>query len=383
MTMKLHYIVPNGHYANGSSGLDSGVGKKIQYQKSSLEQQGVNIEICELSYSVTTPVKYIASYLESHHNFKKIVDNLDNSDIVYCRSLYPHISNWLFCKKYPSIKFVYELQSVERKELKSNISSAKSILSRIIASVLYCSDVVFGKSIKKHAAGLVSVTSEITDYNIKLTNNQSRYLTLGNGIDVTMNGIRDITSLSDSEIHVLCVAQIAKWHGIDRFIRGLHEHNAHYENSTKIVLHIVGDGPELPHLKDLTNNLGLNENVIFHGFKSGKELDEMFDLCHIAIGSLAGFRPGLTELSSLKSREYCARGIPFLMASKDADFPENWEYTQMVPANETPIDMNTVVDFANRVMADPEHPQKMRRYAEEHIDWMAKMKVLKEFLESL
>ena len=173
------------------------------------------------------------------------------------------------------------------------------------------------------------------------------------------------------------------WHGIDRFIRGLHEHNAHYANSTKIVLHIVGDGPELPHLKELTAELNQQDNVIFHGFKSGKELDEMFDMCHIAIGSLAGFRAGLTEFSSLKNREYCARGMPIIMASKDVDIPTDWEYVQMVPEDDTPIDMNTVVDFANRVMADPEHPQKMRRYAEEHLDWMAKMKVLKEFLESL
>ena len=173
------------------------------------------------------------------------------------------------------------------------------------------------------------------------------------------------------------------WHGIDRFIRGLHEHNAHYANSTKIVLHIVGDGPGLPHLKDLTNNLGLNENVIFHGFKSGKELDEMFDMCHIALDALAGFRKGLTEISSLKSREYCARGIPFIASSRDADFPDGWEYVQKIPDDESSIDMNLVIDFANRVMADPEHPQKMRKYAEEHLDWMAKMKILKEFLESL
>ena len=54
MFMILLYIVPNGHYANGSSGLDHGVGKKIQYQKNALEKQGANIEIYELSYSVTT-----------------------------------------------------------------------------------------------------------------------------------------------------------------------------------------------------------------------------------------------------------------------------------------------------------------------------------------
>ena len=137
-------------------------------------------------------------------------------------------------------------------------------------------------------------------------------------------------------------------HGIDYSIYSLHEYNAHYANSTKIVLHIVGDGPELPYLKELTDELGLNENVIFHGFKSGRELDEMFDICHIAIGSLAGFRVGLNELSSLKSREYCARGIPFLMASKDADFPDDFAWVQMVPANENLLDMNLVINFAER-----------------------------------
>ena len=173
------------------------------------------------------------------------------------------------------------------------------------------------------------------------------------------------------------------WHGVDRFIRGLHEYNAHYANSTKIVLHIVGDGPELPHLKELTAELNQQDNVIFHGFKSGKELDEMFDMCHIALDALAGFRKGLTETSSLKSREYCARGIPFIASSKDADFPDGWEYVQKIPDDESPVDMNTVISFANRVVTNPNHPQKMREYAEEHLDWNAKMKLLKEFLEML
>lgn len=33
--------------------------------------------------------------------------------------------------------------------------------------------------------------------------------------------------------------------------------------------------------------------------------------------------------------------------------------------------------------ADPGHPQKMRSYAEEHLDWSVKMKKLKGFLEAL
>ena len=172
------------------------------------------------------------------------------------------------------------------------------------------------------------------------------------------------------------------WHGIDRFIRGLQDYQSS-NNQIQINLHIVGDGPELPHLKELVSELNLEKNIIFHGYKYGEELNEMYKICHIALDSLAGFKRGLTEASSLKSREYCACGIPFLVSLNDADFPSNWEYTLRVSNDDTPINMNTVVEFANRVMADPEHPQKMRRYAEEHLDWMVKMKVLKEFLESL
>jgi len=95
------------------------------------------------------------------------------------------------------------------------------------------------------------------------------------------------------------------------------------------------------------------------------------------------YRKKLNELSTLKAREYCARGIPFIDAIPDADFPESWDYTQMVPATEDPIDMELVIAFADRVMADPDHPQKMHEYAKDHLDWLAKMKVLKEFLETL
>lgn len=72
-----------------------------------------------------------------------------------------------------------------------------------------------------------------------------------------------------------------------------------------------------------------------------------------------------------------------MMASKDSDFPENWDYIQMVPATEEPIDMNLVLAFAERVMEDSNHHKKMREYAETHLDWLAKMKVLKEFLISI
>jgi hypothetical protein len=47
------------------------------------------------------------------------------------------------------------------------------------------------------------------------------------------------------------------------------------------------------------------------------------------------------------------------------------------------VDLKKVSEFAHRVCRDPEHPQKMRTYAAEHLDWSVKMKTLKTFLETL
>jgi hypothetical protein len=150
-----------------------------------------------------------------------------------------------------------------------------------------------------------------------------------------------------------------------------------------IKLHVVGDGPEVPHLKKLSDNLKINDHIIFHGFNTGKDLDQIFNQCHIAIGSLAPQRKGYTMDSALKSREYCARGIPYIIVISDADFPNDFPYSLRLPADESPIDMDQVITFTSSVYQDPDHPQKMRQYASENLDWSVKMKKLKVFLEDL
>ncbi len=121
--------------------------------------------------------------------------------------------------------------------------------------------------------------------------------------------------------------------------------------------------------------------MVFHGFTTGNALDALFDQCHVAVGSLGIHRKGLTQTSELKAREYCARGIPYIIACADPDFPAGFPYILRLPADESPIDIEQVLAFAREVCADPDHPQKMRSYAEEHLDWSVKK--LKGFLEAL
>lgn len=264
---------------------------------------------------------------------------------------------------------ITEHQSIESRELLSN--------RRLL---LFLNEYLFAKKVRKEISGFVSVTREIADYELARSgNNHKPNLVNGNGIEVSSVPIRKIPVFDGKNLELLSVTQAAKWHGLDRLIKGI----AEYKGNVNVRLHVVGDGSEVPNLKKLVADLKLENSVIFYGFKTGKELDEFFDRCHIAVGSLGLHRIGVSEGSILKVREYCARGIPFIYGSEDSDFHKDFPYLLKVPGDETPIDVNAVLSFADRVLSDTEDSVKMRKYAEENLDWSIKMKRLVEFMNEV
>jgi hypothetical protein len=128
--------------------------------------------------------------------------------------------------------------------------------------------------------------------------------------------------------------------------------------------------------------LGIDDHVRFHGLKSGPELDAMFDEANIALDSLAIHRLHLLRSSSLKAREYCARGIPFVLASDDPDFPPELPFVHRVPSDDAPLDLSALVEFyAQLRQTTPKVHQQMRHYAEEHLTWKTKLEPLVHYLQ--
>ena len=78
----------------------------------------------------------------------------------------------------------------------------------------------------------------------------------------------------------------------------------------------------------------------------GQELDELFEECDFAIGSLARHRSKITHIKTLKNREYAARGIPFIYSEIDEDF-ETMPYILKAPADESAVDINHIISFIN------------------------------------
>ena len=84
----------------------------------------------------------------------------------------------------------------------------------------------------------------------------------------------------------------------------------------------------------------------------GAALDAVYERCAIGIDSLARHRSGIVVLSSLKSREYGAKGIPMINSCKIDILEEDFPYLLRVPADESPINMNEVFDFYDRVLGN-------------------------------
>lgn len=115
----------------------------------------------------------------------------------------------------------------------------------------------------------------------------------------------------DGTINVVLVAYLQGYHGVEKIFSALEEY---YKDcgERNVFFHIVGYGPKLEEYINKTIELGLNNHIHFYGKLAGKELDDVFNACEIGISSLANKEVGVVYSSTLKSKEYLAKGLPIL-----------------------------------------------------------------------
>jgi len=204
---------------------------------------------------------------------------------------------------------------------------------------------------------------------------------IANGVDVESIPVQPSPS-SGERVSMIIAANFATWHGVDRMLRGLAAHLGS-RGATPVTLGIVGDGPSVAELRELTGDLGLQDVVTFHGIRAGAELDALFAGADLALGSLGMHRLGLHRSSSLKTREYCARGIPFVLASDDPDFPEGTPFVHRVPGDDSAVDVTAMVDFLYDLRErNPDCITNMRRYAGAHLTWKAKLEPAVQYVRT-
>lgn len=231
-----------------------------------------------------------------------------------------------------------------------------------------------------------------------------RTINISNGVDMESIALHDYHAPADGSLHLVGVAEVHYWHGFDRLIAGLGEYykvsskraqssllelsserklaegkTATDPSSKKIYFHVVGgvaesemhDSMHAPGFAELIDKYAISDYVIFHGAIYGDALDDVFNRCAFAIGSLGRHRSGITVIKTLKNREYATRGIPFIYSEQDNDF-DSQPYILKAPADESPIDIRAIIDFLDSNILSPSDI----RSTVTHLTWQKQMQTV-------
>ena len=201
-----------------------------------------------------------------------------------------------------------------------------------------------------------------------------RTICISNGIDLDSIPLHNPQKQDD--IHLIAVAEIHYWHGFDRLVAGIGEYYKRNPNGRKVYFHVIGwedDRGTTSNgyltVKEMARKYGIEQYMINHGKLFGEQLDEVFNQCVFAIGSLGRHRSGITDIKTLKNREYAARGIPFIYSENDSDFDDK-PYVMNAPADESPINIQDIIDFIN---THDFNPSEIKNTVE-HLSWEHQMK---------
>lgn len=224
-------------------------------------------------------------------------------------------------------------------------------------------DKIYNMRLKKCVGRIATYSLDDEIFGIKT-------IKIKNGLDFSSIKIKN-KKINNGIIDLIGVAHLSKWHGFDRVIKGLYEYYLEIADKQVVHFHIVGTGEALAGYQKLVKEYKLEDHVFFYGDKSGDELDQIYDQCDIAVSSLGLHRIGVTEQASvLKSREYGAKGMPMISSIEiDAFKADDFKYISYFPEDESPINIDKVVELYKRVMMEKDDIRKIiREYAYEKCD---------------
>ncbi|MDR2547872.1 MAG: hypothetical protein LBC96_10320 [Lachnospiraceae bacterium] len=341
----------------GACGTLPGVFSKIRNHISLFELNGMSVEMYNINNCVTNkwqhiPYGYDVYYIRIYN------EPTDEAFVSFCETV----------KKINSkSKIILEFPSFSRDDLTSTVP-LDSIVSdnEDYSRLRFCIDKIVSYSKDENIWGIPTIR-------------------MVNGIEVEAISPRQIKCKQNS-ICVIAVASFNYWHGYDRFLEGL---GVYYSKGGErdIKLHMVGDGVIVSQYIEIIKKYSLNKRVFMHGIKAGEDLNTIYNRCNIAIESFGNHRRGLTLSSSLKTREYVAKGLPIAGGSEVDIFNDDYPYYLEFPADETPIDINEIIGFYDRVY--PNHKnygfvnKTIRNFAKYTCDISITMKPVVEYIESI
>ena len=323
--------------------------------------------------------KYFESLISECYQFQ------NNYDYIYFRYPGAHslLLKWIKKCKIPVFfeHVTAELEEIKlyknENQLRLNVSSVLSYFEFYFLP-LY-KEWRYGSKIRQKATFGICNSNDIEKHELKIAKGKYKTLILGDAVNTKDFQIKEPLEMKQElrMVFLKGAGTRAEYNGLDRVFKGLSNYKGIYH--LKFYLY----GKNLDYERTLQVRLTENKEIIFGSFVHKVELDDIFNHIHIGIGQLAIHRKGLSSNSTIKTREYFARGLPFIFAHHDPDFsdsPEAMQFCKQLEANDEPLNFEEVIDWYQKLNYSSSMAQQMHHFSELNLDYKVKMKKLILFL---
>ena len=274
-------------------------------------------------------------------------------------------------------RIVFNHLSVETDEYALYQSDAGSSLSQFLSNIEFkwlpiWLDRILGKRIRRNSKGAIVNSEEIALRQKKKCSGEYSCVVIPDAVDTATFPLLTPKTFGENinMVFLKGASMDAEYNGLDRLMKGM----VGYQGHRKFTLTIMGNHTTME--EKMAKKLGLLEKVFFKRALSGNNLNKDLEHYHLGVGPLAVHRKGIKATSSIKTREFMARGLPFFIAHKDSELsgnPDCIPFHVVFEADESPIDLHRLEDFFERLNHMPNYPEAMRAVALQHLDYRVKI----------
>jgi hypothetical protein len=373
----------------------AGVDKKPVQQAAAIKKLGIkDFDVIVLNPNETKEqdgVKYVKyrtfprpfqwlDYIFKHNfwRYKIFEESLDLRKYDYLILRYPSADKTgiNFFKKH---NVITEHHTNEYVEFLVDAKNARMPHVKILKYLRYFLEKRYGTKMLSNSAGIITNTDDVKIFEISRLPHNNRIIKVPNGITVDSIPFTKFKKFDQHELNIALLGSYDLiWHGTERLIKSINR----YSRKIRINLHLIG-GFKV-HKIDLEN-----ASIFNHGSLNGESLDVVLNEMNIASSTLALYTKDLDTNCSLKTREYIARGLPFILAYDDDDLlehPPEKQFFLQFPNDPSPIDFEKVIEFVKEINSKYKGDELsiyMREYAKKYMDWTIKMQQYYNFVKEI
>lgn len=370
-------MMKKGYYIHFQGRQSIGVSKKIDMQlavfRKHYEMQEIEVETP--ARSLFARVFGLFPTASISRSYEEAFAQLDDPAFLYVRRTVADRAYLRFWKKvkerYPACKIVIEVFTYPYD---------RDDFAKWNAWPFYVKERIYRPALKKYVDRFVTYSEDDEIFGVPT-------IRTTNGVDVdSMPQIGG--GYREGKIDLIGVAFMQRHHGYERLIEGLHEYYRDGKtHEYEVTLRLVGDGPEKPLYRRLTEKYELGDHVQFYPTLTGEKLDELYDQSDIALVSFGMYKLNLfAKMNAIKSRECLAKGMPLITGCAIDVLPDDYPYAYVFPNDKSTVNIEEIVAFYKRVRTIQDSKQEtaavIRAFAREHVSMDVVMQPIIDYIEA-